>query len=195
MFYSMNDEQAEVLFKQGRDAKIIGDATDLNMFIGGVRGDTSGKQSAVVEQKVASTTADVSQAADTELSLEDTSLESLEVSSKEKPTLVERAFGKNEVTDFFGDIYRAGSQGYLQSELVDPSIDVLNSGAESSDQEILRFIETQSKISENSSQSDEMKSFDKAYDEEGGGFFGLLQELLKVQQFCLACLLVLYLPK
>jgi len=179
MFYSMNDEQAEVLFKQGRDAKIIGDATDLNMFIGGVRGDTSGKQSAVVEQKVASTTADVSQAADTELSLEDTSLESLEVSSKEKPTLVERAFGKNEVTDFFGDIYRAGSQGYLQSELVDPSIDVLNSGAESSDQEILRFIETQSKISENSSQSDEMKSFDKAYDEEGGGFFGFIAGVIE----------------
>ncbi len=34
--------------------------------------------------------------------------------SQEDDTFIERALGKNLVTDFFGDIYRAGVQGFEQ---------------------------------------------------------------------------------
>lgn len=40
----------------------------------------------------------------------------------EQATAIERTFGKNEFTDFFGDIYRAGVQGQAQGGTVDESL-------------------------------------------------------------------------
>ena len=40
----------------------------------------------------------------------------------EKNTAIERMFGKNEVTDFFGDLYRSGVQGINQGATVDDAI-------------------------------------------------------------------------
>ena len=40
----------------------------------------------------------------------------------EKDTAIERAFGKNEVTDFFGDLYRAWKTGAGQAATVDDAV-------------------------------------------------------------------------
>ena len=50
--------------------------------------------------------------------------------TQEKATLIERTFGKNIITDFYGDIYRAGAEGFAQSELVDPTFEVQKKGEE-----------------------------------------------------------------
>ena len=42
-----------------------------------------------------------------------------DISISEEDTAVERVFGKNIVTDFFGDIYRAGAQGLAQGASVE----------------------------------------------------------------------------
>ena len=61
--------------------------------------------------------------------------------SQEKDTLLERTFGKNTVTDFFGDLYRAGVQGVLQAEAVDPAIDLMTAGADSSARQVYEYVQ------------------------------------------------------
>ena len=63
-----------------------------------------------------------------------------ELQQSEKDTAIERAFGKNEVTDFFGDLYRAGIAGALQAEAVDPSLDLFKQGADASEETINKYI-------------------------------------------------------
>jgi len=92
---------------------------------------------AVVEETVAPVNAD------TELVSETVSSD---LPSAEKDTAIERTFGKNQVTDFFGDLYRAGVQGALQAEAVDPSLDLFRQGEQSSNESINKFIETNQKI-------------------------------------------------
>ena len=41
----------------------------------------------------------------------------------EKDTFIERVFGKNELTDLFGDMYRAGAAGQAQGGSVDESLE------------------------------------------------------------------------
>jgi hypothetical protein len=98
-----------------------------------------------------------------------------EEESGEKDTAIERFFGKNEVTDFFGDISRAWTQGVEQAKAVDPSLDIFYEGDESTDEEILKFIETNKNLAEVDMESDEMKSFNKIYEEEGGGWWGFIK--------------------
>ena len=105
---------------------------------------------AVVEETVAPVNED------TELVLETVSSD---LPSAEKNTAIERTFGKNQLTDFFGDLYRAGVQGALQAEAVDPSLDLFRQGEQSSDESINKFIETNQKIAAKNMESDEMKSF------------------------------------
>ena len=99
--------------------------------------------------------------------------------SQEKDTLIERAFGKNEVTDFFGDLYRAGTQGALQAEAVDPAIDLMTAGADASAEEVYEYIQKNKEIAEKSMESDEMKDYNKVYDENGGGAFGFLMGVIE----------------
>jgi len=121
---------------------------------------------AVVEETVAPVSAD------TELVSETVSSD---LPSAEKDTAIERTFGKNQVTDFFGDLYRAGVQGALQAEAVDPSLDLFRQGEQSSNESINKFIETNQKIAAKNMESDEMKSFNKIYDEAGGGWWGFIK--------------------
>ena len=110
---------------------------------------------------------------------EDTELASVDTSSElqqsEKDTAIERAFGKNEVTDFFGDLYRAGIAGALQAEAVDPSLDLFKQGADASEETINKYIETNQKIASKNMESDEMKSFNEIYNKEGGGWWGFVK--------------------
>ena len=94
--------------------------------------------------------------------------------SQEEDTLVERVFGKNEVTDSLGDIWRAGVQGVAQSEAVDPSMDLMTSGADSSLDQIYKYIRVNEELSKNQKIQDEMASWDKDVDKNGGGAYGIL---------------------
>ncbi len=61
--------------------------------------------------------------------------------SQEDDTAIERVFGKNVVTDFFGDLYRAGEQGLAQGATVDEAFDIYKKGKNISDEELRRYIE------------------------------------------------------
>ena len=100
-----------------------------------------------------------------------------EEESGEKLTAIEKipGIGKNEVTDFFGDISRAWTQGLEQAKSVDPSLDIFYEGDQSTDEEILKFIEVNKNLAEVNMESDEMKSFNKTYEEEGGGWWGFVK--------------------
>ena len=92
----------------------------------------------------------------------------------EKDTLLERTFGKNFVTDFFGDMYRAGVQGLGQGATVDDAIGAYIQGSSMSEEAIQDYINAV-KASERSGMSDEMKSFNNIYQDNGGGILGFVK--------------------
>ena len=100
----------------------------------------------------------------------------LTTESTEELTLIEKipGIGKNQVTDFLGDLYRSAVQGYEQSKIVDPSLDLFYEGSETTDEEVLKFVEANKKIAEKDMQSDEMKDFNRVYEEAGGGWLGFV---------------------
>lgn len=96
--------------------------------------------------------------------------------TEEKATLIERALGKNPVTDFLGDMYRAGATGYQQGQSVDEALEVLAKGSNVSNQDVEEYIAAVQETGPYS-ESDEMKDFYKTYNEEGQGIFGVLKGL------------------
>ena len=92
----------------------------------------------------------------------------------ENKTILEETFGVNIFTNFVGDLYRAGEQGVSTSELVDPAFDLLKNGGDTSDEDILNFIEKNKAVSENNAESDEMRNFNKIYKEKGEGVLGFI---------------------
>jgi hypothetical protein len=120
---------------------------------------------------------------DTGFKSEDGSSEQIDASdfknTQEKPTWIEQipGIGKNEVTDFFGDIYRSASSGWAAGKTVDEAFDVFK-GKEASDDEIMSFIEKSREL-EGKGQTDEMQALSKkmaSLKEEGyngvAAFFG-----------------------
>ena len=97
--------------------------------------------------------------------------------SQEDDTFIERALGKNIVTDFFGDIYRAGVQGFQQSQAVGENLDIFNQGVDADDETILEFIKANKKA-QGTKMSDEMRDFSKIYEEEGKGVWGFIKGVL-----------------
>jgi hypothetical protein len=102
---------------------------------------------------------------DTGFKLEDGSSEQIDASdfknTQEKPTWIEQipGIGKNEVTDFFGDIYRSASSGWAAGKTVDEAFDVFK-GKEASDDEIMSFIEKSREL-EGKGQTDEVQALSK----------------------------------
>ena len=74
--------------------------------------------------------------------------------TQEKDTAFERQFGKNEFTDFFGDIYRAWDAGTEAGGSVNEAFDIYK-GKEATDEEVYDFLEKSRKIEEKG-QTDEM---------------------------------------
>ena len=95
----------------------------------------------------------------------------------EKDTAIERYFGKNEITDFFGDIYRAGAAGQKQAGAVDDALSLMTSGADATDEEIQEFLLAVEEMN-NTPVSDEMKDFDRMYEDQGGGVWGFISGLV-----------------
>jgi len=93
---------------------------------------------------------------------------------KEDDTAIERVFGKNEFTDFFGDIYRAGVQGQTQGATVDESLELMMKGGEASEEDVMAFIESY-RAMQQSGPSEEMNSFNKIYQGNGGGILGFIK--------------------
>lgn len=95
--------------------------------------------------------------------------------SQEKDTAIERTFGKNSLTDFFGDIYRSAQKGLQQASLTDPSIDLFRAGEDADDETILNYINANKDFQQNVMQSDEMRDFNRIYEEAGGGWWGFIK--------------------
>jgi len=124
---------------------------------------------------------DVTQASNTELPLEDGSLELPEVEEtvieevKPEEDVEAEGFVGN-VVDFFDDISTAFRQGYMQGERTDEGLDLAGFvGEKGDDADVVRWIEGQQKQAKLNTQSYEMKEFDKVYEEAGGGAWGFLK--------------------
>ena len=124
------------------------------------------------------TSVDVEQVSDTDLPSEDGSLDSPKV-EEEKPEKDVEAFGVvDNVVDFFSDLSTAWNQGSLQGEMTDLGIELAGFGIgddPANDQDVINFIEGKKKELRLSSQSFEMKEFDRIYEEAGGGWWGFLK--------------------
>ena len=96
----------------------------------------------------------------------------------EKDTAIERTFGKNEVTDFFGDMYRAWKTGAGQAGTVDDALKVFASGTNVTDETLQDYIQAVQTM-ESFSPSEEMQDFSRIYEAEGKGVKGFIKGVLK----------------
>ena len=95
------------------------------------------------------------------------------ITSNEKATAIERALGKNTITDFLGDIYRSSAQGVTQGATIDEALTVFGKGSDASDEELEDFISEVGKM-DSMPVSDEMNNFSKTYEENGSGILGFV---------------------
>ena len=95
------------------------------------------------------------------------------VDAAEKNTWLEEMLGKNEVTDFFGDIYRAAAQGIGQGATIDDARRLFVSGSDTSEEDVQKYIAAVQRM-DNYAMSDEMKSFNRIYEANGGGLMGFI---------------------
>tara|TARA_R110002020_G_scaffold162576_2_gene348310 strand:- start:2825 stop:9385 length:6561 start_codon:yes stop_codon:yes gene_type:complete len=93
---------------------------------------------------------------------------------REKDTAIERAFGKNFATDFVGDLYRSFQQGQAQGSTLDESLELFTKGNNVTEQDIQDFIVAQQSL-QNLGESDEMREFNRIYQQEGGGLWGFIK--------------------
>ena len=95
------------------------------------------------------------------------------INAPEKNTWLEEMLGKNEVTDFFGDMYRAAAQGIGQGATIDDARRLFMSGSDTSKEDIEKYISAVQRM-DNYAMSDEMKSFNRIYEANGGGVMGFI---------------------
>jgi hypothetical protein len=96
--------------------------------------------------------------------------------SQEDDTFIERFFGKNEVTDYFGDLYRAIESGVGRGQTVGENFEIFNKGVDATDEDILEMIKLNEKS--NMRTSDEMLSHAKISKEAGGGVWGWIKGIV-----------------
>ena len=100
---------------------------------------------------------------------------SLEKDTKLETFIKEKAPILNPYADFISDLYTAGKQGLTTSELVDPTFELLKKGSDTSDEDIVKWIEANKKVASKNMQSDEMRDFNRIYEENGSGIFGFIK--------------------
>ena len=91
----------------------------------------------------------------------------------EKNTWLEEMVGKNTVTDFFGDMWRAGVQGVGQGATIDDAINLYAKGSSVSEEDLQEYI-TAVEDMDSIGMSDEMRSFNRIYENKGGGLLGFV---------------------
>jgi len=94
----------------------------------------------------------------------------------EKDTLLERVVGKNDFTDFFGDLFRATAQGSAQGATLDDALKVFSTGEDISTEDLNEYIAAVKNM-DSYGASDEMKDFDRIYRQSGGGWGGFAKGL------------------
>ena len=92
---------------------------------------------------------------------------------KEKDTWLEEMLGKNFATDFFGDMWRAAMQGRGQGASIDEALQLYASGSTISDEDLKEYIQAVEQM-DSYGMSDEMKSFNEIYENNGGGILGFV---------------------
>jgi len=155
-FASANENQLSVLYNQGLDANILSQDTNVDLF----------KSAWGLKKKE-----EPDMVSELEIGFS-------ELPTGEKDTLLERTFGKNHVTDFFGDIYRAGVQGLAQGATVDDALKIFYSEKDIDQEDLEDYISAVQKM-ESFQPSDEMKEFDEIYQKEGGGIMGFIKGVYK----------------
>jgi hypothetical protein len=99
--------------------------------------------------------------------------------SGEKDTLLEETFGKNALTNWFGDIYRSYEAGSSKVENVDPTMNIFGKKASEIDEASLQeFIRSYDKLA-NAPVTDEMRQYQKEVQEAGGGFTNSIIQAVK----------------
>ena len=83
------------------------------------------------------------------------------------------SYAYNNAVDLVSDLGRSWEQGQIQGARTDEGIELLKGN--NTDEEITRWVEGQQKQERLNRQSAEMKSFDKIYEEAGGGMWGFLK--------------------
>jgi len=96
-----------------------------------------------------------------------------DVDAPEKNTWLEEMLGKYEVTDFFGDMYRAAAQGIGQGATIDDARRLFLAGSDTSEEDVQKYIAAVKNM-DNYAMSDEMKSFNRIYKQNGGGVLGFM---------------------
>lgn len=94
----------------------------------------------------------------------------------EKDTWLERTLGKNFITDYFGDIYRAGAQGIKQGATLDDALKLFIDGANTSSEDIQEYLRVVQEA-DNVGVSDEMRQYNQIYEEAGKGPWGVIKGL------------------
>lgn len=92
----------------------------------------------------------------------------------EKNTWLEEMLGKNTVTDFFGDMWRAGKQGVGQGATLDDALNLYTRGASISEEDLKEYMRVVEEM-DNIGMTDEMRDFNKIYEESGGGVLGFIK--------------------
>jgi len=100
------------------------------------------------------------------------------VEAGEKNTWLEEMLGKNMVTDYFGDMYRAAQQGMAQGATVDDALNLFARGSTISEEDLSQYVDVVNQM-DSVGMSDEMKSFNKIYEENGGGIMGFMYGVAK----------------
>jgi len=100
--------------------------------------------------------------------------------SQEKNTLIEEMFGRNIITNvIIGDTYRAINSGLAQSDVVDPTMDLMIAGSDVTDRQLYEYIRINKELAKNQRIQDEMVAWDKAVDEYGGGVYGVFMATIE----------------
>ena len=88
----------------------------------------------------------------------------------EQDTLIERIFGKNDFTDFFGDLYRAGSLGAAQGRSVNDALALFASGKDVSEETLNDYRQAVMDIQAQGT-SDELLDYNKTVQEDEAEVF------------------------
>jgi len=100
---------------------------------------------------------------------------SLEKDTKLETFIKEKAPILNPYADFISDLYTARKQGLATSDLIDPTFELLKKGSDTPDEDIVNWIEANKKVASENMQSDEMRDFNRIYEENGSGIFGFIK--------------------
>ena len=99
------------------------------------------------------------------------------VVAPEQDTWLEEMLGKNTVTDFFGDMWRAGKQGFGQGATIDDALNIYTRGANISEADLQEYIQVVKQM-DRLPMSDEMRDFNMRYKESGGGILGFMKGVI-----------------